>query len=63
MKTLIDAARRRGLGEWAGFVPADKPPMLRLARKPGFQVEADPDDARLRRCRWRLRPVAEINAG
>jgi acetyltransferase len=57
MNTLIDAARQRGLVELQGFVLAENEPMLRLARKLGFVVEVDPDDARVRLCRLRLGPA------
>ena len=63
MKTLIDAARRRGLAELEGFVLAGNQPMLRLAHKLGFHIEVDPDDASLRLCRLPLNPAQPVNAG
>ena len=38
-----------------GFVLAENQPMLRLARRLGFSVERDPDDASVRVCRLPLR--------
>jgi RimJ/RimL family protein N-acetyltransferase len=55
MTTLIDAARKRGLKEMDGFVLAANQPMLRLARRLGFNVEPDPDDRAVRICRLPLR--------
>jgi RimJ/RimL family protein N-acetyltransferase len=54
MNTLIAAARRRGLAVMDGFVLAVNQPMLRLARRLGFSIEADPDDRSLRICRLNL---------
>jgi RimJ/RimL family protein N-acetyltransferase len=56
MNALIDAAKRRGMGEMDGFVLAANTPMLRLARRLGFSVAPDPDDASVRICRLRLGP-------
>ena len=54
LKSLIDAATRRGLVEMEGFVLAINQPMLRLASRLGFSIEPDPDDASVRLCRLRL---------
>jgi len=55
MQALIAAARARGLGEMVGFVLAINEPMLRLARKLGFTIGPDPEDAALKLCRLALR--------
>ena len=55
LSSLVDAAKRRGLEEITGFVLAANEPMLRLATRMGFTVEADPDDASARVCRLGLR--------
>jgi RimJ/RimL family protein N-acetyltransferase len=44
MTALIEAARRRGLREMVGYVLAENEPMLRLARRLGFEIKRDPDD-------------------
>lgn len=54
MRTLIDAARRRGLREMEGFVLADNKSMLGLARRLGFTVTRDPEDGAIRICRLDL---------
>ena len=54
LKTLIDAATRRGLVEMEGFVLAINQPMLRLASRLGFSIKPDPDDASVRLCRLPL---------
>jgi acetyltransferase len=54
MTTLIDAARRRGLAQMEGFVLSVNQPMLKLARRMGFTIAADPDDASVRICRLPL---------
>lgn len=54
LKTLIDAATRRGLVEMEGFVLAINQPMLRLASRLGFSIKPDPDDASIRLCRLAL---------
>ena len=54
LKTLIDAATRRGLVEMEGFVLAINQPMLRLASRLGFSIQPDPDDASVRLCRLAL---------
>ena len=51
MRTLIDAARQRGLKVMEGFVLADNKSMLGLARRLGFSVTRDPDDGGIRLCR------------
>ena len=50
MTALIDAARRRGLKRMEGFVLAENRPMLRLARRMGFEIARDPDDGTIRLC-------------
>jgi RimJ/RimL family protein N-acetyltransferase len=54
MRTLIDATRSRGLQTMEGFVLAMNQPMLRLARRLGFMIAADPDDPTVRICRLPL---------
>jgi acetyltransferase len=54
MKTLIDAARRRGLQMMEGFVLAENESMLRLAKKLGFGIAPDPEDRATRVCRLPL---------
>jgi acetyltransferase len=54
MTKLIDIATKRGLNEMHGFVLAANQPMLRLARRLGFGVSADPDDPSVRICRLPL---------
>lgn len=54
LKALIEVARARGIGEMEGFVLAGNDAMLRLARKLGFVISRDPDDASVRLCRLRL---------
>jgi len=63
MNTLIDAARQRGLAEMEGFVLSANQPMLRLARRLGFHVQADPDDASVRICRLPLGASGTGGAG
>lgn len=54
MKTLIDAARRRGLQVMEGFVLAENESMLRLAKRLGFSIVPDPEDRAVRICRLSL---------
>jgi RimJ/RimL family protein N-acetyltransferase len=54
LAALIDAAKARGMSEMEGFVLATNQPMLRLARRLGFSIAPDPDDARVRLCRLRF---------
>ena len=54
MTALIDAAKDRGVEDMEGFVLAVNQPMLRLARRLGFSITADPDDASVRVCRLKL---------
>lgn len=54
MKTLIEAATRRGLVEMEGYVLAINQPMLRLASRLGFSIQADPEDGSVRLCRLQL---------
>ncbi|MBL8351107.1 MAG: GNAT family N-acetyltransferase [Burkholderiaceae bacterium] len=61
MNTLIDAARCRGLAEMDGFVLAVNQPMLRLARRLGFDIRVDPDDGSLRICRLNLAAPAPVS--
>lgn len=63
MNTLIDAARRRGMAEMEGFVLSVNQPMLRLARRLGFDIVVDPDEATVRHCRLHLDPPAALSAG
>ena len=48
MPELIKAARARGLKHMEGFVLAGNSAMLNLARRFGFSVTTDPDDAMLK---------------
>ena len=54
LTALIAAAKRRGITEMDGFVLAANQPMLRLARRLGFSIAADPEDGSVRVCRLRL---------
>ncbi len=54
MTALIAETTRRGLKQMEGFVLAQNQPMLRLARRLGFSVEAEPGDASVRICRLGL---------
>lgn len=54
MKTLSDAARRRGLQVMEGFVLAENESMLRLAKKLGFGIAPDPEGRAVRICRLPL---------
>ena len=54
MSLLIDAAKRRGLQEMAGFVLAVNGPLLRLAARLGFVIPPDPDDWSVKICRLQL---------
>ncbi len=54
MTALIDVAKAHGIREMDGFVLAVNQPMLRLARRLGFSVAADPEDGTVRVCRLRL---------
>jgi len=56
MKAIIDEAGRRGLKEMEGFVLAQNRPMLRLAQRLGFRIEAEPGDASVKICRLALGP-------
>ncbi len=49
-----DEARRRGLKQMDGFVLAQNQPMLGLARRLGFRIEAGPGDPSVRICRLNL---------
>jgi acetyltransferase len=57
MRTLIDAAARRGLRVMEGFVLSENEPMLRLARGLGFSILRDPDDPSVQICRLELSGV------
>lgn len=50
MNALIDTAKRRGLRSMEGFVLADNKPMLRIANRLGFSIDADPEDRTVRIC-------------
>jgi acetyltransferase len=54
MQYLIDYARREGLKELHGSVLAENRMMLDMCRQLGFRVEAEPDDAGVRRVVLRL---------
>jgi acetyltransferase len=54
LKALIGVARARGMVEIEGHVLATNDAMLRLARKLGFEVRRDPDDASVRLCKLQL---------
>nr|ACF98064.1 hypothetical protein [uncultured bacterium 888] len=54
LSTLIDVAKRDELEEMTGYVLAANQPMLRLAKRMGFDVSPDPDDAAARICRLNL---------
>jgi acetyltransferase len=54
MTALIDEAKRHEMKEMDGFVLSENQPMLRLAKRLGFSVKADPDDATVRVCRMTL---------
>jgi acetyltransferase len=55
MRTLIDVAGKRGVEQMEGFVLSINQPMLRLARRLGFSVTPDPDEASVHVCRLPLR--------
>jgi len=54
MTALIETAKARGIRVMNGFVLATNQPMLRLARRLGFSIAADPEDASVRLCRLEL---------
>jgi acetyltransferase len=54
LQTLTRAAAQRGLKVMEGFVLAENEPMLRLARRLGFAIARDPEDASVRICRLDL---------
>lgn len=54
MTALINEAKHRGIREMEGFVLGENRPMLGLARRLGFGIEGDPDDATVRICRMTL---------
>jgi len=54
MTALIAEAKRRGIREMEGFVLSENQSMLRLAKRLGFGIKADPDDATVRICRMTL---------
>ena len=57
MTLLMDECARRGMQVMEGFVLSENQAMLRLARKLGFSVGFDPDDASVRICRKTLVPA------
>ena len=61
MKTLIDAAGRRGLQVMEGFVLAENESMLRLAKRLGFSIAPDPEDRAVRICRLQLGDWLELD--
>ena len=56
MIELIDEARRRGLAAMEGFVLSQNRAMLGLAKRLGFSIAYEPDDASVRICRLALNP-------
>jgi acetyltransferase len=60
MTALMEEARRRGIEEMHGFVLSQNQPMLRLARRLGFDIRSDPDDASVRICRIALDQPASV---
>jgi acetyltransferase len=56
MTGLIDEARRRGLAAMEGFVLSQNRAMLGLAKRLGFSIAYEPDDASVRICRLALNP-------
>jgi len=54
MIELIDEARRRGLAAMEGFVLSQNRAMLGLAKRLGFSIAYEPDDASVRICRLAL---------
>src|SRR4051812_20354642 len=54
MRALIEESARRGLKEMEGFVLSQNQSMLRLARRLGFRIEAEPGDASVGICRLAL---------
>ena len=55
LSNIIEAAKQRGLEEMTGLVLAANEPMPRLAKRTGFSMVRDPDDASARICRVSLR--------
>ena len=58
LTTLIEVARRRGLRVMEGFVLASNKPMLKVAKRLGFEIRFDPDDPSVRTVRLELSPKA-----
>ena len=56
MIELIDEARRRGLAAMEGFVLSQNRAMLGLAKRLGFSIAYEPDDASVRICWLALNP-------
>jgi acetyltransferase len=54
LSTLVDVAKRHELEQMTGYVLAANQPMLRLAKRMGFDVSPDPDDVTARMCRLNL---------
>jgi len=54
LTTLIEIARRRGLRVMEGFVFASNRPMLKVAKRLGFEVRFEPDDPSVRIVRLEL---------
>jgi len=50
LTALIDEAKRRRVKDMEGFVLSENQPMLRLAKRLGFSVKLDPEDASVRIC-------------
>jgi acetyltransferase len=54
LTALIDEATRHGLKEMEGFVLTQNKPMLRLARRLGFDINYEPGNASVSICRMAL---------
>jgi GNAT superfamily N-acetyltransferase len=59
LRTLVEAARNRGMRHMEGVVLAGNAAMLRLASRMGFTVTRHPDDFSLRLCRLSFEPGPE----
>jgi RimJ/RimL family protein N-acetyltransferase len=57
VRSLMNAATAAGIGRLGGITLATNAPMLRLARRLGFEVSAEPGDWTVKRIDWR-QPVA-----
>lgn len=52
-RSLMDAATSAGIRQLTGITLAGNAPMLRLARRLGFEVSAEPGDWTVKRIGWR----------